>query len=554
MKKKLSLMLALVLVVSLFAGCGKTEAPKTDDKKQETTAENKTDAKEDAKTESGKEDSKQEEAASSLVSDTPKTFSIFLNFNNMPFNSDWMIWKEIAKETNVSLEGVISQSNANEEEAFSMMLASGKLADIIGYKNPADLEKLGRDGGLIPLNDLIKEHAPDLQKVLDNDAKFRSFATSLDGNIYFIPKNLTLKSAEFWWIRQDWLDKLNLQAPTTIDELYEVLTAFRNNDPNGNGQKDEIPLFDRAAALHMQDEYLYLFDTSTEFYPHDGKITFEPLNKDDFVLGVKTLAKWYQEGLIDPEIFTRGAKSRDTLYAADQAGFTHDWPSTGDYNVKLADSVPGFNNVAIAPIKNQRGEMIERTTRYPVAGWGISSQCKDPVTLIKFFNFFFTEKGSDMINFGVEGVTYTKEADGRKVFTPLVMENEELTPLNYLRAQGIQYRIGMIQNPEYEIAFSTEAAKEAAQYYESHPEWFPQDLPPYNNGALNLKYTPEEETEYQNIMANIKPYVSQMFQEWILGTKDIEESYDDFVKELKNRKIDRAIEINQAAYETFLKR
>ena len=221
MKKKLSLMLALVLVISLLAGCGQAEAPKTDDKKPEMAAENK----EETKSETGKEESKQEETASGMVSDTPKTFSIFLNFNNMPFNSDWMIWKEIAKETNVSLEGVISQSNANEEEAFSMMLASGKLADIIGYKNPADLEKLGRDGGLIPLNDLIKEYAPDLQKVLDNDAKFRSFATSLDGNIYFIPKNLTLKSAEFWWIRQDWLDKLNLQVPTTIDELYEVLSA-----------------------------------------------------------------------------------------------------------------------------------------------------------------------------------------------------------------------------------------------------------------------------------------------------------------------------------------
>lgn len=549
MKKKLSLMLALVLVISLLAGCGQAEAPKTDDKKPEMAAENK----EETKSETGKEESKQEETASGMVSDTPKTFSIFLNFNNMPFNSDWMIWKEIAKETNVSLEGVISQSNANEEEAFSMMLASGKLADIIGYKNPADLEKLGRDGGLIPLNDLIKEYAPDLQKVLDNDAKFRSFATSLDGNIYFIPKNLTLKSAEFWWIRQDWLDKLNLQVPTTIDELYEVLTAFRNNDPNGNGEKDEIPLFDRAAPK-MPDEYLYMFDTSTEFYPHDGKMVFEPLMKDNFVLGVKTLAKWYKEGLIDPEIFTRGAKSRDTLYAANQAGFTHDWPSTGDYNVKLADSVPGFNNVAIAPMKNQNGQIIERTTRYPVAGWGISSQCQDPVTLIKFFNFFFTEKGSDMMNFGIEGVTYTKEADGTKAFTPLVMENPDFTPLNYLRSQGIQYRIGMVQNPAYEAAFAQPAAKEAAAYYEAHPEWFPENLPPYFDGALNLKYTSEDETEYQNIMSNVKPYVSQMLQEWILGTKDIEATYDDFVKELQNRKIDRATEINQAAYETFLKR
>ena len=71
---------------------------------------------------------------------------------------------------------------------------------------------------------------------------------------------------------------------------------------------------------------------------------------------------------------------------------------------------------------------------------------------------------------------------------------------------------------------------------------------------MNLKYTPEDETEYQSIMSNVKPYVNQMLQEWILGTKDIEATYDDFVKELKNRKIERAIEINQAAYETFLKR
>ena len=546
MKKQLSFILALVLVISLFAGCGNnTDAPKMDDKKTETT-EKTTDTME-------KKEEAKESMGSGMISDSPKTFSIFLNFNNMPFNSDWMIWKEIAKETNVSLEGVISQSNANEEEAYSMMLASGKLADIVGYKNPAELEKLGRDGGLLPLNDLIKEHAPDIQRVLDNDPKFRTFATSLDGNIYFIPKNLTLKSAEFWWIRQDWLDKLNLQAPTTIDELYQVLTAFRNNDPNGNGQKDEIPLFDRAGTK-MPDEYLYLFNTSTEFYPHDGKMTFEPLNKEEFVLGVKTLAKWYKEGLIDPELFTRGAKSRDILYAADQAGFTHDWPSTGDYNVKLAETVPGFKNVAIAPMKNQHGDIIERTTRYPVAGWGISSQCQDPVTLIKFFNFFFTEKGSDMMNFGVEGVTYTKDADGKKVFTDEVMKNPDFTPLNYLRSLGIQYRIGMEQNPEYEKAFSTDAAKEAAQYYEEHPEWFPENLPPYFDGALNLKYTPEEETEYQNIMSNVKPYVNQMFQEWMLGTKDIENTYEEFVQELKNRKIDRAVEINQNAYEIFLKR
>ncbi len=144
----------------------------------------------------------------------------------MPFDSEWVIWEKVAQETNIHLEGVIAKSNASEEEAFNLMLSSGELADVIGYSSSADLEKLGRDGGLLALNDLIKEHAPNIQKMLDTDPKFKQGATSLDGNIYFIPKNQSLMSAEFFWIRQDWLDKLDLEVPTTVDELYTVLRFF----------------------------------------------------------------------------------------------------------------------------------------------------------------------------------------------------------------------------------------------------------------------------------------------------------------------------------------
>ena len=115
-----------------------------------------------------------------------------------------------------------------------------------------------------------------------------------------------LKSSQFYWIRQDWLDKLGLEAPTTVDELHDVLTAFKNNDPNGNGQADEIPLFDRSATAETEmGEYLALWDSSASFYPRDGKITYEPLT-ENYKNAVKNLAQWYKEGLIDPEIFTRG--------------------------------------------------------------------------------------------------------------------------------------------------------------------------------------------------------------------------------------------------------
>lgn len=485
----------------------------------------------------------------SLITEEPTTFSIFLNFNNMPFNSEWRVWQEIAERTNISLEGVISQSNSNEQEAFNLMVASGKLADIIGYADASELERLGRDGGILPLNDLIKEHAPNIQAALDRDERFRQTAVSLDGNIYQIPKNQKLITAEFWWIRQDWLTKLNLEAPTTVDELYDVLTAFRNEDPNGNGLKDEIPLFDRAGHK-MPDEYLYLWDTSLGFYPRDGKMTFEPL-EENFKTGVENIVKWYKEGLIDPEIFTRGPKSRDILLSGNLGAVTHDWPSAGNYNSTLPESIPGFEMVPFAPPADQNGVVKERTERVPGVGWSISSQAKDPVTIIKFMDFFFTEEGSDLMNWGIEGETYTVNADGSKVYTDEVM-NSEQTPLGYLRSLGIQYRIGMEQNPEYEYAFMTPAAKAATELYEANRDWFVKDMPPYADGALGLKYSPEDEAEYKKIMASITPYVNEKFQSWMLGTSDFNADYDKFIAELESRGIQDAIEINQRAYETYL--
>lgn len=536
MKKVIAMTLATTLAISTLAACGSPSSSGTET--------------ENTQTEQGGSTTNVPLGEAVLpIASKPTEFSIFLNFNNMPFDAKWPVWQELAKRTNISLKSIISQSNSNEKEAFNLMVSSGKLADIIGYVDATELEKLGRDGGMLALNDLIDQHAPNIKNLLENDPEFAKAAYSLDGNIYQIPKNQELVTAEFWWIRQDWLDKLNLPTPTTVDELYTVLTAFKNDDPNGNGQKDEIPLFDRAGTK-MPDEYLYLWDTSIGFYPRDGKMTFEPL-EENFKTGMRELSKWYKEGLIDPEIFTRGAKARDILMSSNIGGVTHDWPSAGDYNRTLAEQIPGLEMKAFAPPADQYGVVKERTARLPGVGWGISSQCKDPVTVIKFFDYMFTDEGQDLMNWGIEGETYVKKEDGTKEYTETVMGSDK-TPLGYLRSLGVQYRIGMSQDPEYEYAFMTPAAKEATELYNNNLEWYAKDMPPYADGILNLKYTPEDEAEYKKIMSSVEPYVKEKFQAWMLGTADFEKEYDSFVAELKKRGIDRAIEINQKAYDAYL--
>ena len=77
-------------------------------------------------------------------------------------------------------------------------------------------------------------------------------------------------------------------------------------------------------------------------------------------------------------------------------------------------------------------------------------------------------------------------------------------------------------------------------------------MPPYADGELTLKYSADVDTEYRNIMASVQPYVEEKFQSWVLGVNDFEAEYDQFVEELKARGIERALEINQEAYDIYL--
>lgn len=538
-------MLALTLT---FTACGgnkqgskTTEAPKT----AGTTAgavQGESKKPETAASEGG-----ETEEESYICSEKPVTFSFFNIFDNITFDPSWAVFQEAAKLTNVTLESKVSQSSSDEATAFNLMLTSGNLADFISYAKLADLEKLGHDGGLLALNDLINEHAPHLKKVLETNDKFRKIATAEDGNIYVIPKLQSINVAEGDFIRMDWLKKLNLEVPDTIDDLYNVLKAFREQDPNGNGKKDEIPFFSRQGTKSFND-VLNLWDAHEGFYVRDDKITFGPM-EDEFKLAMSNAVKWYAEGLIDPEWFTRGSNSRDVLLGGNLGGYNNDWfSSNSEYNDKLKDSIPGFSFLPIPPVKNQKGKRIAHTSRVGNPGWGIASTCKDPVAAIKYADFWFTDKGNALINFGVEGLTYNIDENGKVKYTDAIMKTDK-TALSELRNYGVQYRIGMIQDYAYEEAWSNDIAKEGNKMYEENGYVYTPI--PLLNGKLALKYKAGEDTEYTKIMANITPYVTEMIQKWVFGTEDFAATYDKFLQSLKDKGIERAIEINQGAYDRY---
>lgn len=131
---------------------------------------------------------------------------------------------------------------------FNIMLTNSPLPDIVqGDKNR--INESAVEGAFIPLDELIDQYAPNIKRVLEEHPEYVAGSAASDGKLYFIPNLYEGRASMGFYIRKDWLDRLGLSIPTTVDELYEVLKAFREQDPNGNGRKDEVPYFYRDKSI-----------------------------------------------------------------------------------------------------------------------------------------------------------------------------------------------------------------------------------------------------------------------------------------------------------------
>ncbi len=155
--------------------------------------------------------------------------------------------KWLEEKTNIDLSfDVIPEDGAAEK--LGLILASDDYPDVflsVGISD-ANITKYGIEEKLfLPLNDLIEKHGNNIKKLFEAFPGARGRMTQLDGEIYSLPDvNICYHCGlrQKYWINSEWLNKLGLEKPTTTEEFYNVLVAFRDNDPNGNGEKDELPM------------------------------------------------------------------------------------------------------------------------------------------------------------------------------------------------------------------------------------------------------------------------------------------------------------------------
>ena len=230
----------------------------------------------------------------------PTEYTAFAMLNGEYALGDTLAWKTWEDMFNIHVE-IESVLGADLTEKRNLVLASGEYPDIFikAGLGMSDLTKYGTQGLFVPLEDMIREQMPNLTAILDERDAW-DYMMSSDGNVYSLPEVSTLGGANgTYWINKKWMDTLGLEEPKSLDELYEVLRAFKTGDPNGNGEADEIPLFCVSNYEQLLSYADFAYDAGTKTAVIDGVLTYIPTTDyyKDFLADIAAL---FAEGVLDP--------------------------------------------------------------------------------------------------------------------------------------------------------------------------------------------------------------------------------------------------------------
>jgi putative aldouronate transport system substrate-binding protein len=484
-------------------------------------------------------------SANGKVLDKKIEVSVYMRPRTESVESNELPWmKAIVEKTNVYFKWLKAPNDNNDYiQKFNLTLAGGDLPDLM-EATPDLLNKGGESGVFEPLNKLIDEHMPNFKKLVQQNPKILKDIKSDDGNIYFFPQISAVKTINLNIFRQDWLDKVGMKAPTTTDEMYQVLKAFKEKDPNGNGANDEIPFTTRNKLKGLLP-FIEPFGVSLEeeFYVENNQVKYSftnPKLKD----GLAFAAKLYKEGLIDKEYITNDQKIWESRFTNQVSGSTFDSFPRIEYLEKLVVKAnPNVNMTGSIPLKGPSMEAYTKSQQTLIKnGFAISSKSKYKVELAKMHDWFYSEEGQLAHNFGVLGQTYIMENNVPK-YTDLIMKDPKQSPL--LKMYELGHREFAYQwDIRYENAMVTPKIEKIRD-----------SITPYikDRYPLTLSFTQAERDVLNSKLTEITTYKDEMMNKFIMGAESLDK-FDDFVKNIEKMGLDQVLKIQQASYDRYLKR
>lgn len=504
--------------------------------------------------------------------EVPVSYRIFgLTHNNLLGSAeDWEVnrfWTRLEEYTGIDfvMETVV-QLGTTWREQMNLAFASNTLPDVF-FKasfNKQDEQKYGKDGQLIDLTPYITpELMPNLSALMVAYPDIRKGITTTDGKIYALPEitlNKIQKVTSNWTVDTVWMDKLGIQDPTTIEELYQMLVAFRDNDPNGNDKKDEYGI-----SIACKDDMNALFcmlgwfgmqygDDGMYLDPDTDKIIFAPA-QNEFKQMLEFARKLYAEGLLDPQLFTQTnddvkAKNSDAYTVAGMTFTNSPGLMCGGLSQLHPDGDPNEEGQGrkddykfLLPIMAANGHQIAYGGNTVGTGkLAVTNVCQNVELLMQVVDFFYSEEGGMYFWGGEEGTEYMIDEDGKLEWilpdgrVAKDGERNDVRKVGTLQPGGslpclfpekgllIEKTLGPIRAPLADYAIKAVPA---------------------------MYFTDSVIRDVASITADLKPYIAQYAAAVVTGTLNLEGDWDAFQATMKNMGAEQLLKLYNEAYDTY---
>jgi putative aldouronate transport system substrate-binding protein len=478
--------------------------------------------------------------------------------------------------TNIKLDFDIPPM-ADAQQKLNLMLASGDLPEvIIGCNIRLDqLQILADQGVVLPLNEYIDKYSIEFKRVYEAYPQVEDLITLLDGQIYGLPHIndcYHCSMSQKMWVYQPWLDKLGLEVPETTEEFYQMLKAFKEQDPNGNGRADEIPLSGTREVnggwraqldSYIMNSFVYNDRVTSNGSRHlileDGTVK-AAFTEPGWQEGLRYLNKLYAEGLIDPQAFTNDSNQ------IRQLGENPDVPilgavGAGWYGVFTQNGGPSGRWKEYVPIPPLAGpDGMRQTPQTPFqptggqAAFVITNAAKNPAAAFRLADVFYGFDATTRSVFGPEGEDWVRASDsdvsikgGTAQYTVLTVWSGTEHNRHWNQAAPTfrtnDYRMAQTYNPDDPL--------ERWLY-----EWTRDQMEPYgtNNKAVPpLVFTEEQSKLFGEVHTSVYSTVEEWFANFVIGNADVDKDWDTYLQTLKDSGLDQLMGIYQTAYDAKYK-
>ena len=438
------------------------------------------------------------------------------------------------------------------DEKVNLAIASGELPDAFIGK----IDVVSNVDILTPLESYIDASAPNTLLMFDTLTNMRGALTQSDGHIYSLPIGDADPKNEIngeFWINTAWLEKLGLSMPTTVQEFYDVLVAFRDGDPNGNGIQDEIPLLvtntnDNASKIDYLFGFFHTLENNQHVRIEDGKVIFTPA-EDNYYEALQWIHKLYAEGLMNQEYYTEDYQQYMAKGQSETeiVGVTLSWYID---NIILKSHVSDY--ACLEPLTTDDGSLMvwnrdlsPNSPQGTLGGFTITTACKYPEVLVKWYDYINSDLDIQLLwNYGPEDLIWKYLDDGTwTLFNDNVPEGSSSSQIRRTMGTGPAgpvYAYSRFRGPGVETYADRIAAKVAA-----NQAYAPALAKEYlSNGFGDV----EEEEERNMLLVDIDNYLSQ-FKANAVVNGITEADWQQHLKVLDSLSIDEYVGYWQSYYD-----